>query len=109
MHAAAPADQARRNHLRVIQDQTIARIQKARKFAKHPIFPAPIFTIQNQHARTGPVAEWFLRDAAFRQVIIELGEIQTSRYQCASLLSKLRAMKPPRPWWKMAAPSCLRW
>jgi hypothetical protein len=50
MHAAAPANQSRRKHFRVIQYQAVVRTQKTREFAKYPIFPPPFFAMQNQHA-----------------------------------------------------------
>ena len=78
MHADTPAQQPRADDLRIVQHQDIARVQETREFAEHPIFPASLCAMQNQHARAGAIRERFLRDGTLRQAIIELGRIQSS-------------------------------
>ena len=67
--------QSRGEHLRVVNDQAVARAEHCGQIAKHAILPRPGGPVDHQHARSVALREWFLCDQFSRQFIIKFREL----------------------------------
>ena len=76
-HADPPAEEAGRDHPRVVEDDEIARTEQTRQVV-HPLMPLLPFAVQHQQAAL-PTRRGLLRDALGREVVVELAGQHVSR------------------------------
>src|SRR5581483_1058100 len=72
---------------RIVQDQAVARPDELREIAKQAIFPISLVAIHDEHPRAGTIGQRLLRDALFRQVIIEVRKLHQSGKRASCLSS----------------------
>jgi len=73
----APPVQPRRKHARVVQDQAVARTNALTEIPKPIVVKRLLLSRDDQHPRRAAFSRRFLCDQLARQIIIEIGNLQT--------------------------------
>ena len=68
-----------REHSRVVKYNAIASLCIRREIAKHAILKRAFSAVDHQHPRAVAFGKWLLRNQFFRQFVIKIGNLHSSR------------------------------